>query len=222
MKIGIIMTFGKILAAGAVLAGLATGTAAQAQEPLVGKGEGAFILRLRGLAVIPQPSSSISVIGGKVDASTTFDPEIDFSYFLTDNIALELIAATTRHKITAKGTAIGDVDVGHVRLLPPTLTAQYHFWPKSAFSPYVGAGVNYTFFFDKSVGGGAVNKVSYDNNFGAAIQAGFDYNVSGRWFLNFDIKQIFLNTTAKINGGAIRANVDLNPTIVGVGFGYRF
>jgi len=40
--------------------------------------------------------------------------------------------------------------------------------------------------------------------------------------LNFDVKQIFLSTTAKINDGAIRANVDLNPTLIGLGMGYRF
>ncbi len=219
------MSIVKFLSVAALLAGvapIAMTSFAVAQDAPVGKSAGGFMIRVRGLAVIPQPESSISAIGGKVDASTTFDPEVDASYFFTDNIAMELIAATTRHKITAKGTAIGDVEVGHVRLLPPTLTAQWHFMPKQAFSPYVGASVNYTFFFDKSVGGGPVTKVSYDNNFGAAIQAGFDYNLSGHWFLNFDVKQIFLNTTAKINGGAIRANVDLNPTIVGVGFGYRF
>lgn len=214
------LTLAALLVGAAPIALLST---AQAQQPLVGKGEGAFITRLRGLAVVPQNSdSSISVIGGKVDATTTYTPEVDFSYFFTDNIALELIAATTRHKITGKGTVIGDVRVGEVSLLPPTLTAQWHFMPKQAFSPYIGAGVNYTVFFDGKAAGGVVTKTSYENNFGAAIQAGFDYNISGRWFLNFDVKQLFLSTTAKLNGGAIKANVDLNPTIIGVGFGYRF
>jgi len=81
------------------LAPLSLAPRAAAQETPVGKSAGAFLIRLRGLAVVPQTSeSSITVIGGKVDASTTFDPEVDFSYFLTDNLALELIAVTLPHR----------------------------------------------------------------------------------------------------------------------------
>lgn len=187
-----------------------------------GKSAGDFMVRARGIAVIPQESSEITGIGGHVDASNTIEPEVDFSYFVTDNIALELIAATTRHRIKAKGTSLGDVDVGKVTLLPPTLTVQYHFWPKQAFSPYVGAGVNYTVFFDEKAPGTTVTSVKYDNAFGVAFQAGIDYNISGNWFLNLDVKQLLLNTTAHLNGNAIQAEVDLNPTIVGIGIGYKF
>ena len=208
-------------AAAALLLG--TASAALADDDMnVGKSAGSVMVRLRGLSIMPETSSSISAIGGHVDTSTTFDPEVDASYFFTDNIAAEIIAATTRHRITANDTALGKVDVGMVRLLPPTLTAQWHFMPHQVLSPYVGAGINYTWFFDTSVPHNPVSKVSYDNAFGEVIQAGLDYNISGRWFLNLDVKQLFLSTTAKINNGAIRADVDLNPTIVGAGIGYRF
>jgi outer membrane protein len=106
--------------------------------------------------------------------------------------------------------------------LPPTLTAQYHFMPKSAFSPYIGAGVNYTWFYDAKAPGSTVKNISYKDNFGTVLQAGFDYNIEGRWYLNVDVKQIFLNTDATINGGAIKADVDLDPLLIGVGLGYRF
>jgi outer membrane protein len=187
-----------------------------------GKKAGDFMVRGRVIGVVPQESSDITAIGGDVDASDEVVPEVDFSYFLTDNIAVELIAATTRHRIKAKNTALGEVDVGKVRLLPPTLTVQYHFWPKQAFSPYLGAGINYTLFFDEKVPGTTVTSVKYDNAVGVAFQAGFDYNITGNWYFNVDVKQLLLNTTAKINGGAVEADVDLNPTIIGVGFGYKF
>jgi outer membrane protein len=201
---------------------LATVDPTAAQELTTGKHAGDIMLRVRGLGVIPEPSSSISAIGGHIAASDTAVPEIDGTYFFTDNIAAELIAATTRHHITAKGTTLGDVDVGKVRLLPPTLTGQYHFMPQERFSPYLGTGINYTWFFDTLVPGNPVSSVSYSNGFGAVIQAGFDYNLAGNWYLNFDVKQIFLNTTAKLNGGAIRADVDLNPTLISLGVGYKF
>ncbi len=197
--------------------------AAPADDAPVGKAAGTFMVRARAIGVIPlNSSSSISGIGGSVSATAQAAPELDFSYFITDNIALELIAATTRHNVSANNTALGHVDVGSVWVLPPTLTLQYHFMPKERFSPYLGAGINATFFYGASPAGPTVTSVGFSNNVGAAIQAGFDYNFSGHWFANFDVKQIFLNTTASINGGAIKASTALNPFVVGAGIGYRF
>lgn len=199
--------------------GTLAGEAALAQD---GKAAGTFMLRGRAIAVVPDESSTVTVIRGSVDASNAVVPEVDLSYFLTDNIAFELIAATTPHKMKDKGSTLGDVDLGTVWLLPPTLTAQYHFMPKSQISPYVGAGVNYTFFYNADAPGTTVKSISYDNNFGWALQAGVDYNIAGRWFLNADVKKLFLSTKAKINGGAIVGDVDLDPWIFGLGLGYRF
>lgn len=99
---------------------------------------------------------------------------------------------------------------------------QYHFRPHARFSPYVGAGLTVAFFRDSNPTGPTVDKFGLSNNVGAAIQAGFDYNITGHWFANFDVKQVFLNTTARINGGGIVARTALDPTIVGAGIGYRF
>lgn len=212
-----------LLAAAILAAGMPLPVLAQDVDADAGKTAGSIMVRARGLGVLPETSSSsISAIGGHVNATDTAAPEIDGSYFFTDHIAVEAIAATTRHHITARGTAAGDVDVGQVRLLPPTVTLQWHFLPQGTFSPYVGAGVNYTWFFDTSVPHTTVKSVSYDDGFGAALQIGADYHLTGRWYANFDVKQLFLNTTAKIDGGAVRANVDLNPLLVGAGIGYRF
>ena len=168
----------------------------------VGKEANTLMIRLRAIGVIPlDSSSSISVIGGHVSATAQAAPELDFSYFLTDNIAFELIAATTRHNVSASNTAVGHVDVGSVWALPPSLTAQYHFFPRERFSPYVGVGINATFFYGSHAAGPPVTQVAFSNNVGAVVQAGFDYNIAGHWFANFDVKQIFLNTTASINGG---------------------
>ena len=112
--------------------------------------------------------------------------------------------------------------MGSVYVLPPTLTVQYHFMPHSKFSPYVGAGIALAFFYDSQPARPTVTKVGFSNNVGAAVQAGFDYNVTGHWYLNFDVKQIFVNTTARINGGTIIAKTALDPTVVGAGIGYRF
>jgi outer membrane protein len=100
------------LFAATMLSAMTFGFTASAQglldmnAPLVGKEAGTFMLRARAVGVIPEDnSSSISTIGGHVTATAQAAPELDLSYFLTDNIALELIAATTRHNVKATNTA---------------------------------------------------------------------------------------------------------------------
>jgi outer membrane protein len=177
------------------------------------KSAGDFLIRGRGIYVAPD--EELDTISG-LDVSNEFVPEVDFSYFVTDNIAFELIAATTRHEVSIPGASLGKVS-----LLPPTLTVQYHFMPKEKFSPYVGAGLNYTFFYNEDAPGGAINSVDYDNHVGYALQAGLDYALTGNWSVNLDVKKIFLSTDVSVNGGA-KLGVDLDPWIVGVGVGYRF
>ena len=197
-------------------AALALALASQAQAAA-----GDWMIRARALGVISQEGSTISPasVGGKADIDNSLVPEVDFTYFFTDNIAAELIAAVTPHDVTAKGTSLGDVDAGSAWLLPPTLTLQYHITGIEGVKPYVGAGVNYTVFFNED--GGALDPVSYDDGFGWALQAGVDIPVESNWYVNLDVKKIFLNTDAKFSGGVV-ADVDIDPLLVGAGVGYRF
>lgn len=189
----------------------------------VGKKADTFMVRLRAIGVLPENlSSSVTVIGGHVHATDQPAPEVDLSYFFTDHLAAEVIAASTRHEVWASGTALGRVDVGSTYVLPPTITLQYHFMPHRRLSPYLGAGLALGFFYDSSPAAPTVASVGFKNNVGAAIQAGVDYNIAGHWFINVDVKQVFLDTTARINGGAIVAHTSLDPTVVGAGIGYRF
>lgn len=210
----------KTMMAAALLGALAMTAPAGAQE-ITGKAAGTLLVRGRLIDVMPWSSPSSTSVGGHVDVSNSVTPEVDFSYFLTDNIAFELIAATSKHQLTAKNTAVGGVNVGSTWVLPPALTAQYHFNPKGTVSPYLGAGLNYTFFYNAKPGPG-LTKLALSNNVGGVLQAGVDVAVGPRTFLNVDVKQIFLHTDAKINGGAIRAKTDLNPLVMGAGLGYRF
>ncbi len=207
--------FGAVVGAGGV---------ARADDAPVGKAAGTVMVRARAIGVMPEDNSTSTSIGGHVATSNSAAPELDFSYFFTDNIAAELILATTRHHLDANGTAIGNVNVGSTWVLPPTLTVQYHFMPHERFSPYVGVGLNATFFYSTSPSGPTVKSLALDNNVGAAIQAGFDYNFTGHWFANFDVKQIFLNTTAHLNTalGPVTAKTSLDPLVIGAGVGYRF
>ncbi len=188
---------------------------------------GDWLIRLRGTGVIPNESSSIETIGGKAAVDEDFIPELDFTYFITNRFAAELILGTSKHEVRAIETLVGDLDLGEVRLLPPTLTFQYH-QPilQGKIKPYLGAGVNYTFFYDVEEGPG-LNDVDYDNAFGFAAQAGMDIFASDKYFLNFDVKKIWLNTDVTVNatdalGAVVGADVDLDPWVVSFGIGRKF
>jgi outer membrane protein len=202
-----------------------TADTAPAPEPsFTGKSGGDFMVRLRGIAVIPRDHSDyVDPIGGHVEQTNAYVPEVDLTYFITDNIAVEAIAAITKHDGKARNTAAGDVDLGSVWVLPPTVTLQYHPFPKERWSPYVGAGVNYTFFFnDDTPDDGQVKSIHYSDSFGWALQAGLDYALTDSVYLNVDVKKLFVSTKARINDGAIHSKVDVDPWIVGAGIGYKF
>ncbi len=180
--------------------------------------------RLRGIVVTPDESADIEAINGDVSISTAVVPEFDITYFFDENWSAELILATTKHDVEAVGTDAGDIDLGSVWLLPPTLTGQYHF-TGGDFVPYLGAGVNLTLFYGVDEGPVA-DDIEYDTAVGFALQGGFDYMLNDKWFLNFDVKKLFLNTTATVDattalGATVDADVDINPWIFGFGVGLK-
>ena len=183
--------------------------------------QGDWQVRVRGIGVLPEASGTVKVAGaalpGKLSATDTIVPEVDFTYFFDDHWAAELIAATSQHSVHQ--TTAGDI--GSVWLLPPTLTIQYHFMPEANIRPYVGAGINYTFFYSPR---SPLAAIHYADNVGFALQAGVDVPFGGNgYFFNFDVKKLFLSTDVTAIGGVVAAKgVNLDPWIVGAGVGYRF
>ena len=207
---------------------------------------GNWMVRGRVIGVLPDESADLSVGGarlpGTVDINDQYVPELDITYFFTDHIAAELILGVTPHDVTATGVTVpgvmtdASIDLGDVWLLPPTLTLQYHFNTDGALKPYVGAGVNATLFFDEDAGPVA-DGIDYDPSVGFALQAGFDYDldgVPGGWAFNADVKKVWIEPDVTVDftsalGPAlgassvkVDADVEINPVIVGLGFGYRF
>lgn len=208
------------------------GTAAYAQD-------NPWMVRGRVIGVLPDESADLSVantaLAGGVDIGDQYVPELDITYFFTKNIAAELILGVTPHDVDAVNVTVpgaltnATVDLGDVWLLPPTLTLQYHFDTGTQFKPYVGAGVNATFFFNEDEGSVA-DGIDYDPSFGGAVQIGFDYDLDGQpggWLLNADVKKIWINPDVTVDfttalGATVDADVDINPLVVGIGFGYKY
>lgn len=174
--------------------------------------QGDWLVRARVININPDASSS--ALNLNVDTQNTL--ELDFSHFVGKNLALELILATKKHGVTASGTPTGSV-----KHLPPTLTLQYHFAPEAAVRPYLGAGINYTRFYDINLGGGTLTVDR--SSWGGAVQAGLDIALNKSLFLNFDIKKVWIETDVKtVATGATAAHLKINPVILGVGIGMKF
>ena len=146
-------------------------------------------------------------------------PTLGFTYFITDKLAVEAILGTTQHTISANGPA-GSTKVHDTWVLPPVVSLQYHPLPGARFSPYVGAGVNAMIFYAGHNDNGFTVKLQ--DKVGAALQVGADYALTGGWSLNADVKKVFVQTDASINGGALKSTVNLDPWVVSLGLGRRF
>ena len=142
------------------------------------------------------------------------------TYFFTPNLGFEILAATPfSHdiKLAADGTKVGET-----KHLPPTFSLQYHFDTESAFKPYVGAGLNYTLFFDEETTGPlAGTSLSLDDSFGLAAQLGADFDISDTMFLNLDVRWIDINTDAELDGAALE-EVEIDPMVYSLTLGWRF
>ena len=195
---------------------------------------GDVLVRARAILVTPQERSG-SVLptfpGEKVKVSDSWAPEVDFTYMATDHVGFELIAATTKHHASGKIGTTGSIGkLASTWVLPPTLTAQYHFNPAGHVRPYVGAGVNYTIFYSEKASSGlkaavGPTKVNMKNSLGPAIQAGVDFDIGKNVFLNFDAKWIQIDTTARLDTTALgteKVKVHLDPLVIGIGIGTKF
>ena len=182
-------------------------------------GDSPWLVRSRLIDVAPDETSTIS-IGGAATVDSTWVPELDITYFWDNNFATEAIFATSKHTMGAVGTALGDLDLGHVWVLPPTVLLQYHANPKGRIRPYVGVGLNYTIFY--SVDAGDLSTIDYSNGFGYAFQGGVDIGITETWAFNLDVKKIYINSNLSINGGAVTAAADIDPWVFGAGLAYRF
>lgn len=181
-----------------------------------------WMIRVRAITVVPDASANLGIAGASVDVSKSVMPELDVTYFFTKNIALEVVAAFSPHSVTGTGTIEPLGKLMHTLLLPPVATLQYHFTDFGAFKPYIGVGVNYTWFLDQSLKQPALVTGHISNSVGVVGNVGFDYMIDRHWGLNLDLKYVDMQPNVSFNNGAITGKVKINPWIVGTGVTYKF
>lgn len=209
--------------------------------------QGDVIVRVGVVTVVPSgdsdaielPTAPPTVLPRGVDVDDGTAISLIATWMMSDKWGVELLAATPfEHEIELKDLPI---DAGSTKHLPPTVSLQWY--PRGGmegWQPYLGLGVNYTTFFSEDVDnelGGVLGdlldvtsaKLSLDDSFGLAAQAGVDIPLNDKWALNLGVWYIDIGTTADIDvttstGAKARVSfdVDIDPWVYNVGVAYKF
>lgn len=198
----------KLAAAIVSVLGVVAVPAVQAQDA------GDWIWRV-GVHNVRPKSDNHDVVNVDTGASLTFNG----TYIFAPHWGVELLAAMPfAHDINLNGGG----KVAETKHLPPTLSLQYHFNPNGTWRPYLGAGLNYTLFFDeKAVGALAGSKLELDPSWGLAGQFGLDVELGSNWFANVDARWFDIDSDAKLNGAKL-GTVEIDPYAFGLAIGRRF
>lgn len=206
---------------------------------------GDLSVRFGATTVDPQESSSAVALNGEtlslggstsglgLDSNTQLGLTIE--YALSENLSVEVLAATPfSHTATGTGELAG-LDIADTKHLPPTVSAVYRFGKSGGVQPYVGAGLNYTIFFSEDTTAEADatlatlgltgGSVDIDDSIGLALQAGIDIPLNNKWSINASVRWIDIDTEATITfdgGHQITSDIDIDPMVYSVMFGYKF
>ena len=197
----------KLAATLAILAVAAASTALAQDQPQ-------WILRAGVHPVQPKPHNHEQLNVGD-GAAITFAA----TYMLDERWGVEAFAALpVEHEIALQGSG----RVATVQQVPPTLSLQYHFLdPNGLIRGYVGAGINRTAFFDERTSGALHgSELKFGDSWGPAVQAGLDFDVGRRWFVNIDARWFDIDSAAHLNGANL-GTVEIDPYAVGLTVGRR-
>jgi outer membrane protein len=215
--------------------GLGAGVLCGTVPAMAGDEQGNVMVRALVTVVEPDADATVRaggavIPGANADVSTEVIPALTLSYFLSQNLALELFCCFAKHEIDGTGALAPLGEIADTWIFPPALTLQYHFNGLGAWKPYVGAGAQFIGFFDEGTGANRLGatSVDIDDAFGFTLQAGLDVSIGNGWYLNADVKKTWLDTTvtwrnnAALGGVNVKGDADIDPWIFSAGLGYRF
>ncbi|RZT38351.1 OmpW/AlkL family protein [Cupriavidus agavae] len=235
----------KMLVAGAAMA---LAGVAQAQSA------GSNIVSLGWMRVMPQGHSEFLTIdsiagrpagvqrpntGATIDSVDTVG--LTFSHFFTDNISAEFVLGVPpEHDVSGDRGYEKYGKLGKVRQWSPAVVAKWHFFDaKTKLRPYVGIGVNYTWFTGESVtnqtfvqsefGPGSTMTGTAKSSWNPVFNVGANYAITDRWFVGLSVSYVPISTTARFtttlaNGAKVESHtkIKIDPIVTFLNVGYRF
>ena len=184
--------------------------------------EAGDIMVKAGIINVAPKDDNVNISGvGKVQVEDDTQLGLTATYMVTPQVGIEVLAATPfKHSVELDGDRIGTT-----KHLPPTISAQYYpMDSSSAIQPYVGAGLNMTFFFDEA---GAVKGNSLGplgDSFGLSVSAGVNYDIDDKFMANLAVWYIDIDSELEGTNQALGKDydVEIDPIVVMAGVGYKF
>ena len=170
------------------------------------------------------PQSDTGTIAGlnsSIDDSNRF--VVGASYFLDDSweFAFDTGATTFKHSVNLAGLG-NAVSLKHH---PINLGINWHFLgadSSSGFSPYVGAGYNWTSLSDTNgIGALAGVPIEIDDSSGFTATLGTDFNITDQFYLRGEARYIDFSSEV-FAGGANVGTASVDPWVFTFAGGYRF
>jgi outer membrane protein len=140
-------------------------------------------------------------------------------------------------KVEGRGPAtLGSVPyngqvVSTARWLSPTLFLEYKFLPESSkVRPFIGAGVNYTAFYDRNqtsagdAASGGPTKLSLTSSVGPAGTVGVSYAITSHWhtYASYSISRVKTHIEADTGGVVRTTEISFGPQVLVLSGGYSF
>jgi outer membrane protein len=176
--------------------------------------------------------------GANIDANNVETVYLAYVRRLSSHFDLELTAGyPPLQKTVGKGPAtLGSVPyngqvIATARWLAPTLLVEYMFFDEnSKWRPYIGAGVNYTTFYDRdstaqgNAASGGPTKLSLTSSVGPVGTVGLAYNIVNHWnmYASYSISQVKTKLNADTAGVIRTTHISFGPQALVVSVGYSF
>lgn len=193
---------------------LLSGVIAAACSPVFAQSQGDWTFGIGYGSVMPK-SGNGTLAGLPLDVGDDESFTFTVEYFIQNNLGIELLAATPfEHSFT-----LGPGITGSTKHLPPTLSLNYHFPTGGPWTPYVGAGINYTTFSSEQIS--IAGTLDLDDSWGFAVQAGLDYQVGPNSWFRVNLRWFDIDSDASLNGVPI-GTAEIDPVFLGISYVHRF
>lgn len=194
------------------------------------QGEWRFATRLASLS-FDATTDTIFDTGTQMESSSSsVTAVLELQYMVSDALAICTSLTTAPFDFTGKG---GDLDrdlLGEIWFTPLTLTLRYEIQLRGGVQPYIGGGLNTTFYLfddvEPALEDFGVTKLVANPSFGWVIEGGLNYNLSNKTFVSLDLKMMDLSGTLDLENdnkdNLDRVNIDGTPVEIGLGVGWRW
>jgi len=179
--------------------------------------------------------------GSGAHPTSTDTMGITTEYYVTDNLGVAtLLGLPLKVNLVGNGSLQKYGDLGSTRPMPPALELRYHlFSAESKFRPFVGLGVNYTWFTQvrlsnsqfvtDSLGPGGSAHAELSSSWNPVFEVGANYAITKHWSVGTSLGYIPVKTHLTLYGQTAtgtqivsKSTLRLDPLNVFLNVAYTF